>query len=141
MSQLRFAHAAEIAAYHAYEGHWRSVSNEAERKYIQTIALDEKKHIRDLERMLDSFGYCSDAFLDKCGKIAGELAGLACYYSGWRLPVLVARFIEKIGAVSYENIAIEAAEQGKYVLASKLMEMAKVEQEHDEYFKKLRRNR
>lgn len=139
--QLRFAHAAEIAAYHAYEGHWRSVTNEAEQKHIQSIALDEKKHIHDLEKMLDSFGYCPDAFLDKCGKVVGELIGLACFYSGWRLPMLVAGVMEKIGTSSYKDIAIEAAEQGRYAMASKLMQMAKVEQEHDEYFEKLRKSK
>lgn len=138
---LRFAHAAEIAAYHAYEGHWRSVSNEAESNYIKNIALDEKKHIHDLKRILNSFGYCPDAFLDKCGKLVGELIGFLCYYSGWRLPMLVAGVMEKIGANSYQDIAEEAADKKFYALAYKLMEMAKIEESHDEYFKQLRKSK
>lgn len=137
--QLRFAHAAEIAAYHAYEGHWRSVSNEAEQKYIQSIQLDELKHIYALERMLEGIHSKPNKFLDWCGKVVGELLGFACYYSGWELPMLVAGIMEKIGTASYKDIAMEAAEQERYIMAAHLMEMARVEWEHDQYFEKLRK--
>lgn len=137
--QLRFAHAAEIAAYHAYEGHWRSVSNQAEQEYIKTVALEELAHIFTLEKMLECLGYSPDSFLDKCGKIVGELIGFACYYSGWRLPMYVAFVMEKIGTASYENIAMEAAEQGKLAMAAKLLEMGKVEAKHEEWFRTVRK--
>lgn len=135
---LRFAHAAEIAAYHAYEGHWRSVSNRAEQEYIQKIQLDELKHVYSIEKMLSSLQTCPDPLLDKAGKIVGELIGLACFYTGWRLPMWFAGVMEKIGTASYEDIALEAAEHKRYVMASALMEMAKVELEHEQYFEKLR---
>lgn len=139
--QLKFAHAAEIAAYHAYEGHWRSVSNQAEQDYIKTIQLDELKHIYVLEKMLDGLQAKPNRFLDWCGKIVGETIGLACFYSGWRLPMWVAGVMEKIGTASYKDIALEAAEQGRYLMAASLMEMAKVEWEHDQYFEKLRKSK
>jgi len=136
---LRFAHAAEIAAYHAYEGHWRSVSNQAEQDYIKTVALDELKHIFDLEKMLESLGYSTDSTLDKVGKVVGEVIGFLCYYTGWRLPMYVAFVMEKIGTASYEKIAIEAAEQGRTVMAFKLLEMGKVEAKHEAFFKTVRK--
>ena len=139
--QLKFAHAAEIAAYHAYEGHWRSVSNQAEQDYIKTIQLDELKHIFTIEKMLEGIHAKPSPLLDKAGKIVGELIGFACYYSGWRLPMWVAGVMEKIGTRSYREIALEAAEQGRYLMAGCLMEMAKVEEEHEQYFEKLRRTK
>lgn len=136
--QLRFAHAAEIAAYHAYEGHWRSVTDEAEQKHIQSIALDELKHIYSIEKMLVILNSSPSPILDKAGKIVGELIGLACFYSGWRLPMLVAGLMEKIGTSSYKDIANTAIDNERYIMASHLLEMAKVEQAHDEYFENLR---
>ncbi|NJO48185.1 MAG: ferritin-like domain-containing protein [Leptolyngbyaceae cyanobacterium RM2_2_4] len=137
--QLKFAHAAEIAAYHAYEGHWRSVSNQAEQAYIQKIALDELKHIYAIEKMLQGLQSKPSPVLDKMGKIVGELIGFACYYSGRRLPMLVAGLMEKIGTASYKDIANTAIDSERYIMATHLLEMAKVEQEHEEYFEQLRK--
>lgn len=138
IKMLKFAHAAEIAAYHAYEGHWRSVSNQEERQYIQKIAFDELKHIHDLTTILNSMESKPSKFLDTCGKIVGEIVGFACFYTGWRLPMLVAGMMEKIGTSSYRKIAMEAAENGKVGLAYQLRSMADNEDEHETYFKRLR---
>lgn len=135
---LKFAHAAEIAAYHAYEGHWRSVSNQIERQYIQKIAFDELKHIGTLRAILATMNAKPNKFLDMCGKTVGEMVGFACYHTGWRLPMIVAGLMEKIGTSSYRKIAYEAAENGKRLLALQLMKMADNEDEHDAYFKELR---
>ncbi len=137
--QLKFAHAAETAAYHAYEGHWRSVSNQAEQDYIKTIQLDELRHIYALERMLEGLQTKPNRILDHAGKVVGELLGLACFYTGWRLPMWVAGVMEKIGTASYKEIADEAIKQERYLMAVLLLEMAKSEQAHEEYFEKLRR--
>lgn len=138
--QLRFAHAAEIAAYHAYEGHWRSVSNQAEQDYIKTVALDELAHIFTLDKMLECLGSSPSPTMDKLGKVVGEVIGFMCYYTGWRLPMYVAFIMEKIGTASYENIAIEAAEEGRLALAAKLLEMGKVEAKHEEWFRTVRKH-
>lgn len=135
---LKFAHAAEIAAYHAYEGHWRSVSNQAEREYIRKIALDELKHIRTIRNVLVSMQSKPSVILDACGRVVGEVVGLACYYSGWRLPMIVAGLMEKIGTASYHDIALEAADSGMIMLTVLLLDMAKVEDEHETYFRRLR---
>lgn len=135
---LRFAHAAEIAAYHAYEGHWRSVSNEAERAHIRKIAMDELKHISMITAILASMKAKPSKFLDFCGMLVGETVGLGCYHSGWRLPMIVAGLMEKIGTASYHKIALEAADNGMVILTYILLDMAKVEDEHEAYFKKLR---
>lgn len=135
---LKFAHAAEIAAYHAYEGHWRSTTNITEQNHLKKIQLDELKHIYTIERMLTNLSAKPNEFLDKCGKVIGELIGLACFYSGWRLPMLVAGLMEKIGTASYQDIANEAIKQECFVLAYHLLEMGKVESEHEKYFKEIR---
>lgn len=135
---LKFAHAAEIAAYHAYEGHWRSVSNQAEREYIRKIALDELKHIRNIEVILSTMNSKPSKTLDVCGLIVGETVGLLCYYTGWRLPMIVAGLMEKIGKSSYNEIALEAADNGMTVLVVILLSMAENENEHETYFKRLR---
>lgn len=138
---LKFAHAAEIAAYHAYEGHWRSVSNQDEQKYIRKIQLDELKHIRTLKTVLVSIDSEPNGFLDHCGKIVGEIVGLACYHTGWRLPMLIAGLMEKIGTASYKNIALEAADNDMKILTVVLLEMAHVEDNHEKYFQQLRNKR
>lgn len=136
--QLKFAYAAETAAYHAYEGHWRSVSNRAEQEYIQKIQLDELRHIHTIDRMLSILGHRPNHTLTWCGKVVGELLGFACFYTGWRLPMWVAGVMEKIGTASYEKIAYQALDSGRPLLAVKLFEMAKVEAEHEQYFEKLK---
>jgi len=135
---LKFAHAAEIAAYHAYEGHWRSVSNQAEQDHIKNIQFDELKHIYTLKRILFTFGHRSNRYLDICGKAVGETVGFMCYHSGWRLPMIVAGLMEKIGASSYHEIALEAADNGQERLAWQLLNMAKNEEDHEVFFRKLR---
>lgn len=137
--QLRFAHAAEIAAYHAYEGHWRSTSNQAEQKYIQGIQLDELEHIHVIEQMLGALKSKPSKAMDFFGKIVGETIGLACFYSGWRLPMLVAGLMEKIGTASYKDIAISARKENQPIMAIQLTNMAQVEQEHEDYFEQLRK--
>lgn len=138
---LKFAHAAEIAAYHAYEGHWRSTTNIAEQNHLKKIQLDELKHIYTIERMLTNLSAKPNEFLDKCGKVIGELIGLACFYSGWRLPMLVAGLMEKIGTASYQDIANTAIENERFLMAQTLLEMGKVEEEHEKYFETLRRSK
>lgn len=138
---LKFAHAAEIAAYHAYEGHWRSVSNQAEREYIRKIAGDELKHIHTIEQILKILKSRPSRVLDACGKVVGEIVGIACYHTGWRLPMIVAGLMEKIGTSSYRKIALEAADSGMVVLTVLLLDMARVEDEHETYFKRLREKR
>lgn len=138
---LKFAHAAEIAAYHAYEGHWRSVSNKVEQDYLKKIQLDELKHIHTLDKMLESFDQVSNPILDTLGKFVGEVIGYMCYVTGWRLPMIVAGIMEKIGTSSYDKIALEAAEAGRPNLANRLMKMAQNEQEHEEYFENIRKKK
>jgi rubrerythrin len=138
IKSLRFAHAAEIAAYHAYEGHWRSVSNKAEQDYIRGIQLDELEHIHAIEDMLRALGGKPNRVLDKMGFVVGEIIGILCYRSGWRLPMYVAGAMEKIGTASYEKIAIEAWQSGQGWMALRLFQMAGVEQAHEDYFKTVR---
>lgn len=139
--ELKFAHAAEIAAHHAYEGHWRSVSDREEQEYIQKISLDELRHIHTLETILRHFGAKPNKFLDSCGYVVGEVVGLMCFVTGWRLPMWVAGVMEKIGKSSYKKIALHAADLGMKVLTSVLIDMAKNEDEHEAYFKRLRENK
>lgn len=135
--QLKFAYAAETAAYHAYEGHWRSISNYEERAYIQKIQLDELAHIYTIEKMLRNINAKPNLTLTLCGEIVGKLIGITCFWTGYRLPMYIASMMEKIGAASYENIAHEAIESDRPLLAVKLLEMAKTEKEHEYFFENL----
>lgn len=136
---LKFAHAAEIAAYNAYEGHWRSVADQSEQDSIKKIQLDELKHIYSIEAMLKLLQSNPNPILDKMGQYIGEFISFLCFYTGWRLPIWVAGRMECIGTASYMDIAVEAAEQGRHVLAYQLKIMAENEYEHEQYFKNLRR--
>jgi len=53
---LQLAYSGELAAAHAYRGHWRSVSDEDERQSIKSIEEDEWRHRALVGEMLTALG-------------------------------------------------------------------------------------
>ena len=50
---LQLAHSGELAASLAYDGHWRSVRDPAERREIHEIEREELEHRARVRQMLD----------------------------------------------------------------------------------------
>jgi rubrerythrin len=139
---LQKAHAGEMAAYYAYEGHWKASKNEQERMEILNIQLEEASHILTIRKFLKSLGADSSIWRDFIFIYIGKLAGALCFVSGWRNAMFGARFMETLGTQGYRELALMAAENDRVLMAVKFQSMAKQEEAHERYFKeKLNGNR
>lgn len=131
---LQDAHAGELAAYYAYQGHWKSLKDPAERAKVQEIQEDELEHILFLSHYLHKMGYQSSPYKDFIWTRIGKAIGVLCHITGWWLPMRIAGMMERIGTKSYVKLSAIAKEEGHPVLARKLLEMAKTEEDHEKYF-------
>lgn len=143
-SSLQFAHAAELAAYYAYEGHWKSIPDHFSDLHvkiqIKKIALDELRHVFTLAIMLEMVGSKPSKVKDFIGLCVGKTIGLACHIFGWNLPMKIAALMEKIGTASYYDLAEDAAKAGYHDMCMELIDMAINEEEHEKYFNEVRNN-
>lgn len=134
---LKKAHAGEIAAYHAYEGHWRSVKCELQREAIKKIQKDELEHRIVVAKLLDYIGYKPSFWRDTTFEVLGRTLSFLCFYTGWFLPMKRALLIEKIGTVNYYEMVQLCIVEGYPQLGLTFMALADKEREHQEYFEKL----
>lgn len=132
---LRQAHAIEVGAYNAYEGHYKSLPDDSdERHKIFLIRQEENIHREILKRMLAEFGAKPSRFQDAILWVIGKSISIACSFMGYRMAMWGARMMERLGAVCYHKIALEALNEGRRDLAKQLIEMQKNEQDHEKYF-------
>lgn len=134
---LQRAHAGEIAAYHAYKGHALSVKDLKVRRDILVMRQEELDHIERCERFLATLGAKPSPMLDLIFTIIGKVASALCYVTGYRLPMLVAKWLEQIGAVSYYELREVAKAEGQGYMSTFFLDMAYTEEEHERYFDKL----
>jgi demethoxyubiquinone hydroxylase (CLK1/Coq7/Cat5 family) len=132
---LQKAHAAEWAAYHAYEGHWRSVSDEEEREEIRSIASEELSHIGEIKAILKKFNSQPSERRDRIYTYLGFFIGFLCHHTGRYWPMRIAQLMERIGSSAYKDIAEEAYREGHIELYNQLLVMQKTEEVHEEYFR------
>lgn len=132
---LRHAHAAEHGAWWAYRGHMDSVVSNYEKSRFKIILKEESEHINMIEKMLFDFNTQPSRWQPRFFIIVGKTLGFMCKYTGYRLPMFVAGLMENIGTSSYDKIAKEANKLGQFSIGVILTEMAKTEQEHEEFFK------
>jgi rubrerythrin len=82
---LQLAYSGELAAAHAYRGHWKSVRNPAEKTAIQNIEADEWRHRRQVGEMLASLGSGPNSKRETRANIIGRTLGFLCHVTdGWR---------------------------------------------------------
>lgn len=132
-SQLQKAYAGEVAAYHAYEGHWRSVKDPVVAKHIRAIQRQELQHIAEIKRSLKELGGNPNWVLIYLFWVIGKTVSALCYVSGQKLPMLGAAFIEYIGETNYRKMSKEAYDLGLFRLHYRLLSMAAVESAHKWY--------
>jgi demethoxyubiquinone hydroxylase (CLK1/Coq7/Cat5 family) len=130
---LRCAHSSELGAFHAYEGHIRSLSCPIERDKLRNIQNDEWMHVLALRRMLDQFNATPNRFLDLIFTLIGKTAAKISRITGRYLPMKGAALIEAIGFNAYREIASEASKCGNRLLVDELLQMALNEYMHEEY--------
>lgn len=132
---LRAAHAGERAAALAYAGHWRSVRAEDERIAIHAIEVEEWAHRRRVGEMIAELGGAPSTFREAVFTAIGRTLGLLCHVSGWLCPMYGAGWIERRNIQEYVDAARFAVGTGRIDLANELMDMARVEWDHEQYFR------
>jgi rubrerythrin len=132
---LRRAHAGELAAFLAYEGHWRSLRDAVEAEEVRAIAREELAHREGLRLMLERFGQAPGPMRERVFRILGTGIGWLCSFSGWFAPMYGAGFLEKGNIEEYERASELALAAGHEDLVEPLRTMARVEGEHERYFR------
>src|SRR5262249_6109931 len=131
---LQCAYSGELAAGHAYHGHWRSVKKQHERIAIQRIELEEWVHRKRVGEMLADLG--ARRLLRKEIRLwlVGHAIGASCHLIGWFFPMYFAGRLESGNVLEYEEAARHAAAVGLSAFESDLLGMARVEREHEIFF-------
>lgn len=134
---LRQAHAIEIGAYNAYEGHWRNIKpiDRWERGRVKIIQVEELLHKEMLERMLKEVGGKPSRAQDALLWIIGKSISTACYVMGYKAAMWGAKIMEKMGGLCYKQLAKVARDEGYPAMAVDLDYMQRAEEEHEEFFK------
>ena len=133
---LQNAHAGELAAAYAYRGHWKSLkNNSAEREHIRKIEREEWEHRTNVLRWLEKLDARPNERREKIFWTIGKFIGAACYVSGWFFPMYFAGRLESSNVKEYEDAAQFAKELEMPECFDEMMEMARVEQEHEDFFR------
>ena len=132
---LRAAHAGERAAAMAYVGHARSVSDPAEREAITRIGAEEVAHRGRVGEMLRELGGAPSALREWLFTLIGRTLSLSCHLTGWYCPMYGAGWIERRNIQEYVDAAEFARQSGHTGLAEELLDMARVEWDHEQYFR------
>lgn len=132
---LQNAHAGELAAFHAYEGHRLSVRDPAERMDLARIQLEELEHRECVGAILRRLGAAPRPSRERGMALIGRAIGLLCRIGGWLVPMYGAGLLERGNIVEYDVAARLAAEAGYPEPIPSLEAMAYVEWEHEAYFR------
>ncbi len=132
---LQLAHSGELAAALAYRGHWRSVTDAGERGRIRQIEEEEWHHRRQLRQMIRELDVVPDRMREARAWIIGKTLGLLCHVAGWLLPMYGAGRLESRNVREYEVAARLAWASGQRGWVECLLLMAKIEWEHERYFR------
>ena len=132
---LRKAHAIEIGAYEAYEGHWRSTKDPEKKRRLKEIQKDEWSHKQAVGWMLIELGAESNKELDFLMYCIGKMVSISCYVIGPRAAAWGAKLFEVMGSQIYWKAAIEAIDEKNIPMCRELFCMSDKEREHEEFFK------
>ena len=132
---LQLAYSGELAAAHAYHGHWKSVRNPIEKTAIQNIENDEWRHRQLVGNMLVSLDSGPNPQRETRANIIGRTLGFFCHVTGWLAPMYGAGKLESRNVREYETAARYARDCGCVDLIECLLEMAEVEWDHEFYFR------
>ena len=134
---LQSACSGELAAIHAYRGHWKSVSVPAVRSRIQDIQREEWHHRTLVRGLLRELGAGPSPMREAVFWVIGKTIGLLCRIGGWFIPMYGAGRLEKSNIREYEDAARFAEQAGLTGMIDCLLTMAEVEWEHERFFREL----
>lgn len=131
---LQNAHAGECAAAYAYRGHWRSLKDSSEKARIKEIEEEEWDHRRRVGEWLAKLDAKPNALREKIFWTIGRTLGATCFLSGWFMPMYFAGRLESKNSIEYEDAAKFATELAMTDCVEDLLDMARVEVEHEVFF-------
>jgi len=132
---LQNAYSGEIAAAFAYRGHWKSLKESVEKIEIKKIEAEEWHHRERVGRWLETLGAKPNPVREKIFWTIGRSLGATCFLSGWFMPMYFAGWLESGNIVEYEEAARFARELGMDDCVEDLLDMARVEAEHEAFFR------
>jgi rubrerythrin len=133
---LQNAYSGELAAGFAYRGHWKSLKKSAsERAQIKKIENEEWVHRENVRKWLERLDVKPKKLREIIFWTIGRTLGLTCFISGWFFPMYFAGRLESGNVKEYEDAAKFAKELQMSECFDELMEMARVEQEHEDFFR------
>jgi len=134
---LQLAYSGELAAAHAYHGHWRSLRSAEQSARIREIEAEELEHRRGVGAMLSALGVEPRRASEWRANCIGRVLGALCHVSGWLAPMYGAGRLESHNIKEYEQAARLARDCGRGEWVDELLTMAEVEWEHERYFREL----
>ena len=134
---LQNAYSGEIAAAFAYRGHWKSLKDSLEKIQIKKIEAEEWHHRERVGRWLETLGAKPRAVREAVFWTIGRTLGLTCHLSGWFMPMYFAGRLESGNVVEYGEAAAFAKELGMTECVDDLLDMARVELEHEIFFREV----
>jgi rubrerythrin len=132
---LQLAYSGELAAAHAYRGHWHSVRDNSERERIHQIEEEEWHHRNLVGGILIKLNAQPDPKRERRAILIGRSLQFLCHVTGWLLPMYMAGRLESRNIREYETAARHAANSGHPEMIDCLLTMAEVEWEHEKYFR------
>jgi demethoxyubiquinone hydroxylase (CLK1/Coq7/Cat5 family) len=134
---LQNAHAGELAAAFAYRGHWKSLRESDEKTQIKIIENEEWLHRENARKWLTELGAEPRKLREAIFWTIGRSLGVLCFISGWFFPMYFAGRLESQNILEYEEAAKYAKELEMKTCENEMMEMSRVEAQHEEFFRKV----
>lgn len=134
---LQNAFSGEVAAAYAYRGHWKSLKDSPEKTRIKEIEEEEWDHRRRVGEWLEKLGAAPRKAREKVFWTIGRSLGVTCHISGWFMPMYFAGRLESQNSAEYEEAAVFAKELEMHDCVEDLLDMARVELEHEEFFREV----
>ncbi|MFN0139696.1 MAG: hypothetical protein ACKVQW_06380 [Pyrinomonadaceae bacterium] len=131
---LQHAYSGEVAAAYAYRGHWKSLKDSPEKTRIKQIEAEEWDHRRRVGEWLAKLDAGPNPRREKVFWTIGKVLGHSCFICGWFMPMYFAGRLESQNSIEYEDAAVFAKELGMDECVADLLDMARVEVEHEEFF-------
>lgn len=139
---LQMAHAGELAAAHAYRGHWRSLlrRHPDQAQAILEVEAAEWHHRNRVGELLEDLGERPAPTREAAMGAIGHLFGALCFVSGWFAPMYAAGRLEAMNVGQYAIARADATTLGLVTMAADLADMEAEEQRHEDLFAALVRD-
>ena len=131
---LQDAHAGELAAAYAYQGHARALRRTPERAEVQRIEQAEWHHRAQVAVLLGELGSEPRLRRERLMGAIGLFFGALCFVGGWFGPMYAAGRLEASNIAQYEEARDAATRLALTGAAAQLAAMCVEETRHERWF-------